>query len=143
VTAANSHVYGNIKKAGYVVQTPEKINGYILSTNMVCHQAIFFRTATHRKYLYDTRFKLCADYKLLLDLIRAGEQFFKINKTIVNFDLSGVTHRDRANLQAEKNSIRRMYPKIFLYHLLKQSFRPVRKYLYRCFNPGTSSISVD
>ncbi|MDM8553370.1 glycosyltransferase family 2 protein [Desulfococcaceae bacterium HSG7] len=129
VRLTRSHVYGNFTKAWQVVQTPAKINNYVLSTNMVCHQAIFFRTGTHRKYLYDTRFKICADYKLLIDLTRAGEQFFKINKTIVNFDMSGVTHRNRASLHTEKKRIRRMHPKIFLYNMLKHSFRRLRKYL--------------
>ena len=84
----NSHLYGNISKAGQVVHTPEKLNQYVLSTNMVCHQAIFFQTPIHRKFLYDTRFKLCADYKLLIDLVRAGQQFCKIQHTIVDFDMS-------------------------------------------------------
>ncbi|MFZ2633567.1 MAG: glycosyltransferase family 2 protein [Desulfosalsimonadaceae bacterium] len=136
----NSHLYGNFTKDGHVVQSPEKINQYVLSTDMVCHQAIFFRTATHQKYFYDIRFKLCADYKLLIDLIRAGEQFFKINQPLVNFDTSGITQRDRASLHAEKNRIRRMYTKIFLYYLLKRTVRPLRKYFYRGFAPGTNGI---
>lgn len=136
----NSHLYGNFKKDGHVVQSPEKINQYVLSTDMVCHQAIFFRTATHQKYLYDIRFKLCADYKLLIDLVRAGEQFFKINQPLVNFDTSGITQRDRASLHAENDRIRRMYTKIFLYYLLKRTIRPLRKYIYGSLTPGTNGI---
>lgn len=128
-TSTHSHLYGNISKAGQIVHTPEELNQYVLSTNMVCHQAIFFQTSVHRNYLYDTRFKLCADYKLLIDLVLAGEQFCKINTTVVDFDMTGETHQHRTRLHAEKRAIRRMYPTIFFYHLFKQGLRPVRQHL--------------
>lgn len=118
-----SHIYGNFEQDEKRVKTPEKMNQFVLSTNMVCHQAIFFRTATHRNYLYDTRFKICADYKLLIDLIRRGDHFFKIDKTLVNFDTSGVSHLKRKLLHEEKKTIRKLYMKIYFFYILKKSIR--------------------
>ena len=124
-----SHIYGNILKNEKLARTPDRITQYILSTNMVCHQAIFFRTEIHKKFLYDIRFKLCADYKLLIDLVYAGEQFTKVNKIIVEYDTNGITNQNRSTLHLEKKNIRKQYPFIFLLNILKIQYKNLQKFL--------------
>jgi len=118
-----AHVYGNIIKGGQLLRTPDKISEFTLATNMVCHQAIFFKTDVHRQYLYDARFTLCADYKLLIDLVRAGEPFCKGDLLVVDFDESGLSSQNRQEVTKEKRKIRRVYPKVWAYHWCKNIYR--------------------
>ena len=119
------HIYGNIIRNGQLLRTPDKINEFILATNMICHQAFFFRTDVHRQYLYDTRFKFCADYKLLIELVRAGEKFCKVNLPIVDFDDSGLSSQWRKKLKDEKREIRKEYPKLLFYYWCKRIYRSI------------------
>jgi glycosyltransferase involved in cell wall biosynthesis len=122
-----TNLYGNISVHRKVLEAPGKLSQWSLSTNMVCHQACFFLTETHRKFLYDTRYKICADYKLLLELTRAGELFEKIDITVAEMDVSGVSHSERSLLFAEKNAIRKMYPVVYLYAGIKKAFNRLRR----------------
>lgn len=123
----HAHLYGNILINHKVINAPGKLSQFSLSTNMVCHQACFFQTETHRKFLYDTQYKICADYKLLLELIRAGESFEKIDLTVAEMDISGVSHSQRALLLAEKDTIRKLYPKVYLYAAVKNAVNRLRR----------------
>jgi hypothetical protein len=105
---------------------------------MISHQAIFFRTRAHRSFFYDINFKVCADYKLLIDMVRSGEKFTKINKTIVKFDTTGVSSKNRFTLYNEKERIRKLYPKIYFYHYLKQHLKPL-KVIFTMFHPPNNN----
>lgn len=118
--SARANLYGNISVNGKVLDAPRTLSLFCLSTNMVCHQACFFRTKTHRKFLYDTQYKIAADYKLLLELIRAGEPFEKIDLTVAEMDVSGVSHSQRKLLLTEKDKIRKLYPEVYLYSMIKK-----------------------
>jgi hypothetical protein len=120
-------LYGNISVHQKVLEAPEKISQWSLSTNMVCHQACFFQTETQRKFLYDTSYKICADYKLFLELLHSGEPFEKIHLTVAEMDVSGISHSERSLLFAEKNSIRKIYPKVYLYAGIKNAFNRLRR----------------
>jgi glycosyltransferase involved in cell wall biosynthesis len=124
-SSTKTHLYGNFVSEGQLVKTPGKLNEFILATDMVCHQAFFFCTEIHRRHLYDTSLKICADYKFLIDQIRVGVQFMKIERTLVDFDTTGVSKLNRASLHSEKRKIRKMYPKLFLYHGLKRILRNI------------------
>lgn len=124
--ARPSHVYGDIMKDGKKSHLPSKIDQYTLSTNMICHQAIFFQTPAHRTRPYDTTFRICADYKLLIDMVKAGEHFCKVHQPIVEFDSSGISRQNRAVLYSEKKKIRKLYPRISLYYHIKQFLKPLK-----------------
>jgi glycosyltransferase involved in cell wall biosynthesis len=125
--STQTHLYGNISVNHKVAEAPDKLNFFSLSTNMVCHQACFFQTETHRKFLYDTQYKIAADYKLLLELIRTGQSFEKINLTVAEMDVSGVSHTERALLLAEKDKIRKLYSDVYFYTVIKKTFNRLRK----------------
>ena len=89
----------------------------------VIGEAFFFDTEIHKKHLYDTRYPMCADYKFLIEEVRRGERFLKIERPLVNFDPAGLSKVNRVALHAEKRKIRKMYPKLFLYYSLKRILR--------------------
>lgn len=126
---SDAHIYGNILRGKTQINTHEKITLYNLATKTVNHQAFFLKTAVHRHYFYDTRFKAAADYKLLIDLAYAGERFEKIQMTIANTAPNGFCHRNKELLAEEKKTIRRMYFKIRLYNIIKRNHRRLSRVL--------------
>lgn len=123
------NIYGNIQKGAQSVASPERINRFVLSTDMVCHQAIFFNTRLHRKFVYDDAFRICADYKLLLEMLYASKKFKKVNRTVINFDVSGLSSVQRVNLYNEKQKIRKAFPRVWAYHQIRSGFRRLRNSL--------------
>ncbi len=123
------NIFGNIEKGSQSVASPERISRFVLSTDMVCHQAIFFSTRLHRKFVYDDTFRICADYKLLLDMLYAGKIFKRIDRTVVNFDVSGLSNIQRVNLHNEKRQIRKSFPRVWVYHQIKSGFSRLKKSL--------------
>lgn len=51
----------------------------------ICHQATFIRLPYHKENLFDTSFRLSADYDFFYHAWRRGESFSYINETIVDF----------------------------------------------------------
>lgn len=56
-----------------------------------CHQSVFIRRDINIVNLYDTKYKLSADYKLLLKLYLEGIKFEYVPLCIVSYDLTGVS----------------------------------------------------
>lgn len=121
-----SHLYGRVSKAGRITSIPRKLNKYMLSTNMVCHQAIFFQTEVHRTNLYDTRFRICADYKLLLQLVTSGEEFEAIDRIVAVVDDTGISNTERNRLRAEKERIRASYPDVYWIAKIRLAAKRIR-----------------
>lgn len=121
------HIYGNIAENGKVILTPKSLNTYIIATNMVCHQAIFFKTDIIRSVMYDCAFKICADYKLLVELLQMGERFRKLDVTVANYHSHGISRVRRAELHAEKAAIRSQYPRLFALNKLKNAIATAGK----------------
>ena len=124
----HTHLYGNVLSNSVIIKAPERLSSFVLSTNMVCHQTLFILTNIQRNFLYDTQYKIAADYKLLLELIHAGQLFEKIDLTVAEMDASGVSHSHRALLRDEKNKIRQSFPIVFFFALLKKRINALRKF---------------
>jgi len=121
------HVYGDITRSGRRVAAPTTFNLWFLATNMLCHQAVFFRTVQHRRFPYDESYPLCADYKLFADMLRARERFARIQVVIADYAPGGLSATRRQELHAEKRRIRRQHPKLRLLHILKRALRKPRR----------------
>lgn len=53
------------------------------------HQATFVRTEAAKRHPFNLRFKLAADYNMIITLYREGCVFQQINKVFVKFDTTG------------------------------------------------------
>lgn len=126
----DQHLYGNVVKGDRLIESPSKLGAFFLANHMVCHQAFFFKTPEHRCYPYDTQFAICADYKLLLDMVYAGEDFRKVDTTVVDFEASGtgISARKRDQLRQEKKAIRGRYPTLATMFAVKSVFSKFRSW---------------
>ncbi|MDE6561731.1 MAG: glycosyltransferase [Muribaculaceae bacterium] len=70
---------GSVKKG-----IPKKISAF--KTEMpICHQATFTNLRYHKQNLFDTSFRLSADYDFFYKAWRGGQTFLYIDLTIVDF----------------------------------------------------------
>lgn len=115
----NCHIYGDVISEGKLISSVKNINYYKLSTNMVCHQAILFLKKSLTNTKYDTEYRICSDYKLLLDLIKKGDCFEYIGFPIAIFDKSGISSSNRDLLKEEKN-IRKQFLLLQIWRFLKK-----------------------
>lgn len=75
-------------------------NGYVYQSEPVAimpfkmpfiHQSVFIRTDIQKKYGYDEKFKLCADYDMFFRMYVDGLCFFQIKTIISDFSIEGVS----------------------------------------------------
>lgn len=90
-------VYGNIVARSddrQILQTPDlQANFETWSRHMsCCHQAAFIRTETMKEYMYDTKYRYCADYDFFVRIARDGKTFQYMDKTIVYFAMGGLSY---------------------------------------------------
>lgn len=123
-------IYGNIvgsdKRFGYKLIKPKNIN--MLKESMVfCHQAVFVKTLTMKKYKFDIQYKIAADYNFFYKLYRLGYKFNYQDETIAIYDLQGISSNFIKN-NLEKYKINRE-KKIF-YKILKYFIKNVLKKIF-------------
>lgn len=78
------------------------------NTNPICHQATLTRTDIVRRYLFNTRYKIAADFDLFLKLYVSGEQRFKRTDTVFCiFRFGGVSNKKVLQREKEFNESRK------------------------------------
>lgn len=84
--------------------TPESLAG----VSNICHQAVLFKRACHLKAQYDTRFRICADFDVLLRLWNSGMRFRKSDIIVSIFFIGGLSssHRHSVRMFSEIHKIR-------------------------------------
>ena len=132
------HVYPNGKKTvdgvrrkAYGVR-PQPVDVSMLTfySGTIPHDAAFVRRDLFEKYgLFDETMKICADWKLYLDMIALGGVVpMYVNIDVVLFDMTGVSNRDNERRLAE----RRAYLEQVLPPSVLKDFdayaRPIRQY---------------
>lgn len=81
-----------------------------LANCTIGHQACFFARAAHEKYgLYDTAYKICADYDFLLKLDRAGEPMVPVDAVIAEFTEGGLCYARKFEAFAENFRLQHKY----------------------------------
>ena len=74
-----------------------------------CHQAmIFSRKAITHYSGYDTAFKLCADYKLVLQIL-GNEGGFRVQNIFAAVEPGGISDRSLFSVHSEKHQIRKEF----------------------------------
>ncbi len=104
-------IYGNTINIKLNIEYRKK--GYPISSIYYrvpfIHQAVFVRTDIMTKYLFDTRYKIAADYDLYARLFDDGLTFKRIDVDIAKFDLSGVSQTNRQSAQDEVYDIQKRH----------------------------------
>ena len=68
------------------------VNEYGFAKYGLCHQAMIYPKAVFDKYLFNTRYKISADYALNMELYNSGEFHFEFKDHLVaNFNQTGVS----------------------------------------------------
>lgn len=67
---------------------------FYLTYEMICHQAIFFRTSFLKECKgFNQKYRFCADYDLLLkSSINPNISFKKLNFIVCNYDMNGISN---------------------------------------------------
>lgn len=71
-----------------------------------CPQATFIRTDLQKEYLFDTKYKISADYDFFLRAFLAKKVFTQINEVIANFYFGGISNRNLVNTYKEDTSVK-------------------------------------
>lgn len=57
----------------------------------ICHQAIFTKLSTAKKYFFDTSYKVSADYNMMMQIFNNGGSFKYIPLNIAIYDTTGIS----------------------------------------------------
>ncbi|ATA68511.1 glycosyl transferase [Capnocytophaga cynodegmi] len=100
-----------------------------------CHQSSFVKSNLYKKYLFNTTYRICADYKFFFDIYKAGAKF-KYKEVIVSkFLYGGLSSSSSIDLLIEERHISgKKYNRYFFNRLLKelllgQFYEIYRKYI--------------
>ena len=75
-----------------------------------CHQAVFITKSAYEKFgLYDTCYKIVADYELLLRMYHAGAQCSMIENVLVNYGHNGISSTAFVECAQENNDVINKY----------------------------------
>ncbi len=66
-----------------------------------CHQSLFVKTHVHKKYPYNTMYRIAADYEVLLKMHLDGKKFQYIKKPIANYLRNGFSDQNQIRWQLE------------------------------------------
>lgn len=101
------------------IRTYDKYDSYIRSYNpptielkasMIPHPACFIRANVYRKYgLFNTCFKMAADYELMLRLYTRNVKFVHIDTILANYRNDGASVKAEVLSMNEANQIKRTY----------------------------------
>jgi len=116
-------IYGNmniINSEGKIVHTLKKSNHEKLIPRMsmwVPHPTVFVSREIYRTIgVYNTEYKISADYEFLVRSYKRGVQFHKINKIISSFQLGGIS-----TSESKKILQRKIIEKIYIYKTYQTS----------------------
>ncbi|SHN13281.1 glycosyltransferase family 2 protein [Mucilaginibacter sp. OK098] len=125
-------VHGNlnfIDEAGRCkIETPKEDISFLRTTMIVFHPTIFIKKALYEKYgLFDLKYKLIADWELLLRFYDNKALFFHLNETLSNFRGGGAGSGFKLTHLKERYKIRHKYNKKVSFWL---DFKDVLIYIY-------------
>lgn len=88
----------------------KRFNKYKLLRKNISHQAIFYPRTVFKKYTYNCKYSISADWDLNLRLLANGWDFKYINLIITEFNTQGVSSKvDTKFLEDKRNLIKRYF----------------------------------
>lgn len=76
------------------------------STMIFCHQAVFIRDYVYNKEKYNLKYRIVADYDLMLRLYLGGYKFDHINNTLIEYDTDGISATNMVETYKEIYEVR-------------------------------------
>ena len=103
-------VYGNIVNVDRnVITYGYGDDRYLFSDMSVPHPATFTKTSLLKENLFDTKYKIAADYNFVLGQKISGKKFFHIDKFITYFSFEGVSNNNLLEAMKECEAIKNSY----------------------------------
>ena len=118
-------IYGDVIKGELVKKAEAPRNAHRM---FYCHQSAFVRTRCLRKFPFDIRHRMSADFKQVKQLYLSGKTFLQLDFPVANFDTQGVSNKNRSaglydNIQVirETDSLweqMKLLPRLYFTYLL-------------------------
>ena len=118
-------IYGDVIKGELVKKAEDPRNAHRM---FYCHQSAFVRTRCLREFPFDIRHRMSADFKQVKQLYLSGKTFRQLDFPVANFDIQGVSNRNRSaglydNIQVirETDSLweqMKLLPRLYFTYLL-------------------------
>lgn len=118
-------IYGDVIKGELVKKAEAPRNAHRM---FYCHQSAFVRTRCLREFPFDIRHRMSADFKQVKQLYLSGKTFRQLDFPVANFDIQGVSNRNRSaglydNIQVirETDSLweqMKLLPRLYFTYLL-------------------------
>ncbi len=106
-------IYGDLRAIdaeghSWVLEVPDTVTVAQMRTTMTLHHPATFLSAGVYESLgdYDTRYRIAADYDLLLRALEAGVRFKRVPGVLTNFSLEGVSNRAVREADRETTRVR-------------------------------------
>lgn len=85
-------IYRDIKSSSHIWKDiPFYLNKKKLKGMNICHQAIFTKLSTAKKYNFDTSYKVAADYNMMMQIFQNGGSFKYIPLNVAIYDTTGIS----------------------------------------------------
>lgn len=110
-TITQDVVYGNYYRQGLQFCQPTNLTDFSLFKNQLNHQSMFFRRESLPDGMYDTEYKILADYDLTIKLFKDKRQFCHIDCVVDRYEGNGLSESKKGKkLYREENRlIRKKY----------------------------------
>lgn len=125
--SSKSHVYGDVLTIDGRKSHPARLSIRVLASGMICHQSLFFRSQIHRQTPYDTKYKISADFDLLVRMFRRGDEFEHVDVDVARFDATGVSSKQRQTLHQERREIIASYPLLKMWFVTRRFRTALRR----------------
>lgn len=124
------------RKSGQTVAAPEKITGFTCYRNIPCHQSCFYETSLLKRKLFQTEYKIRADYDQFLWCVYCGKaKPFYSGLVVSSYEGGGYSEEqdNKKRDRMEHREIVKKYmsrPELFRYRfLMAVTLVPVRRKL--------------
>lgn len=104
--------YGNYITQGHFVQSPALSTAASLFRNPLCHQTMFFPSSLFKNYgMYDTKYKILADYERTLCAFFNNIPFYNTGITVAKYQGGGLSTwvSNKERYKNESREIKRKY----------------------------------
>lgn len=95
----------------------------------ICHQSTFVRTSLAKQLMFDTSYKISADFNMMYLIYKQGYTFVHNPTTVSNFDISGISATSASNIlmSEKKRVIHHKYNRLY-YWWYQYVYRYIKKF---------------